>query len=193
MITPVKINDERLQSTMSRIRAGRTQQFFNKENNRHQKPDIIIDPPSQELFAKLIDDEWYWVSGCEECNGTEPANIYIKCIKHDVCVSCSIPRTELTHVPWGHTKGFLCKPCADAQDLQEKKEAFRKIKELGYDEFDYHDTDSVICPHCGDDQGTDDMYISGDLECSLCGGSFHMEFEAVPSFTTKVIGKRLLS
>lgn len=127
----ILIQDERLTPDLKRTRSGRTQEF-RAPDKKSFDADFTIEPPEKHIYAELIDNEWYWVNGCPECNGLEPTwrNTHIKCLEHDRCVSCRIKREELKEIPWGHQNGFKCKPCADKEKAIKLKSALEKIKSL---------------------------------------------------------------
>ena len=109
--------------------------------------------------------------------------ISIKCDKHDVCVTCSIPRKDLTEIPWGHPKGFKCKPCAWKEHELEKAEALSKMSKF-YDEWNYDSLDQMTCPYCDYEfDGSHDYYESDEeeVECGRCDNKFTVT--AIPSVT----------
>ena len=188
------INDDRLTPTMERIRNGKTQlfrernpsdrTFINKENS-----DVTLEHKNKEMFSELIDGEWYWVSGCAECNGNERGhNSYIECEKHDVCSCCGISRKELNDSVWGGHKGWTCKPCMEAKELEIRRKAFEK---LDGEEPDCYYTDEIICPHCGSEICKDEIRESQETECGVCGGEVEVEVEYILNYTTKIKGKRI--
>lgn len=189
----IKIDDPRLTPDLKRTRSGSTQQFYT--DNWHN---ILFElkHDRQEMYADLISGEWYWVNGCSKCNGSGEKYSYVVCDKHNVCVECGTHRRDLTDIPWGHADGFLCKPCADKRDIQLRKEAFNKVSEYEYDEDDYRYKSTVVCPHCGSDNGmewVDYQQTSSEQECGVCHGKYKLEIEFVPNFSTEVIGERLMS
>lgn len=168
---------------MKRVRNGRTQVFT--EGNltlklRHEK---------KEMFAKLIDGAWYWVSGCAECNGKERSwSTYIECEKHDRCSKCGTNRKDIKGDVWGGRKGWTCNPCMEVIRLEAKEEAFEK---LGGREPDCTYRDKIICAHCGSDISSSDLYESQDIECDVCEGEMHLEIEYTPTYSTSVKGERV--
>ena len=157
------IEDPRLTPTMERLRSGSKQLFrerdpSNKEFLRSSNAEVILEHERKEMYAELIDGEWYWVSGCAACNGhTRSWKSYIECVEHDVCVSCGISRTEVVGSVWGGLEGWTCKPCKETQRLEAMAQAFEA---LGGEEPDCDYRDTVICPHCGTEG--EDVYEDGD-------------------------------
>lgn len=202
-----KVNDLRIAGYVNRMRSGSEQVFYTGDDRRdferyqrdgrkemHDKADTIrINPPERHYHAELINGEWWWVNGCDECNG-EPANYcYIKCETHDVCVTCKCSRQELTESPWVTRTGWQCRPCAKKEGDIAKQAALQKVAEGEYEPHDYLGQDNVICPHCATE--FEDMMDDGEpeahQECDVCGGEFSIEVEYTVSFNTKVIGERL--
>jgi hypothetical protein len=189
------INDDRLTPTMKRGRSG-TKQYFKEYNpddrtSVHENAEVVLEHPTDvAMYAELIDGEWYWVTGCAECKG-EPRNMmsYVECDKHNVSKVCSIKSKDLPEgvVRWGGD-GWTCGTCKDARDAETRREAFEK---LDGEEPDCFYTDEPICPHCGSELGSDDLYESQDIECYVCEGNITVEVEFSRSFTTKVKGKRI--
>lgn len=167
---------------------------FRKPGNRSlqtEDADVLIRAPRKELYADLIEGQWCWVNGCPECHGEEPRWAYIKCDKHDVCITCRTPRKELTEIPWGHRKGFQCKPCADAEHKAERNAALARVANKEYDALDYLDNDRVVCPHCEHAYDPDGEVPEGEETCELCGGVFRVEPEYSVTFSTEVVGERV--
>lgn len=207
-----KIDDPRLTDYVNRQRNGATQVFYTGDDPRdftryrcelggikpnvkmHNKPDTIeIAAPEKHLYAELIEGEWWWVNGCGPCNGEERGwGTYIECEKHDVCRTCSIPRKQLTETPWGGSNGWQCKPCADtaAETLRATRLAEVAAKE--YDEWDYYHTDKVVCPHCGTSYAPDGEVTDGKENCGVCGGEYSIEVDYTVTYTTEVVGERVV-
>lgn len=194
MTTKTLINDKRLTPTMERVRSGRTQLF--RERNKVDRSfirlkncDVSLKHEDKEMFAELIEGEWYWVSGCSECNGGERDWMsYIECEKHDVCSCCSIAIKEIKGSVWGGRKGWTCKPCKEAKDLEIRIEAFVKLKG---EEPDCSYNDEIICPHCGSQISNDDMYENQDIECYVCNGEIHLEIHYSFNYSTTIKGERI--
>lgn len=188
------INDLRLTPDMRRTRSGSLQQFYKPGHGGwHSTPDVSLDPPEKHIFAELVDDVWCWVNGCPECKGEEPTwrNTYIKCHKHDVCCSCGINRQDLKEIPWGHSKGFKCKPCADKEHKLAKLEALSKMTKT-YNEWDYESRDSVTCPYCNYEfKENHNHYESEDVieTCDRCDNKFTVTAVHAITFTTVRIGE----
>ena len=208
-----KIDDERLTVYTNRTRGGSDQVFYTGSDGRdferyraeggvsksnvemHDKPDTIrLKPPEKHYYAQLIDGEWWWVNGCGECNGrNRDWATYIECDRHNVCRTCKVPRAELKETPWGGKNGWQCKPCGDAEREALKRERLKAVSNKDeYDEWDYYGTDKVICPHCESSYTHDCEPPEGEEECDVCGGVYSVEPEYTVTFTTKVVGKRLL-
>jgi hypothetical protein len=189
-----KINDPRLTLDLILTRSGSTM-LFRKPGNRSLQPrdaDIVIKAPRSELYAKIVDGAWQWVNGCPECNGKKPVWAYVKCDKHDVCVTCGKSRKNLTATPWAHEQGFRCKPCQDALNAARKQEALSRVAESEYDESDYWGTDKVVCPHCASGYQPEEGPPEGEEVCTVCGGKYEVEPEYTVTYTTTVVGERLL-
>ncbi len=188
-----KINDKRLTPDLRRVRGGSTMQFF-KPGHKTMQPedaDITIQAPRPELFAELINGEWFWVNDCPECKGEVPVYPYVKCDKHNVCVTCKTPRSKLTETPWGTRGGFECQPCFIARRELEKQEALERIAAKKYNEWDYYNMDNVVCPHCGTSYEPDCDISDDDEICELCGGEYSLKVEYSVSYTTEVVGTRI--
>jgi len=118
-----KINDNRLTSDMKRSRSGKTQLFRkdygDNDFTSRENADVILEHELPEMYAELIDGEWYWVKECAHCEDAMNYRenwSYQWCDKHNVCIDCGISRKELTKIPWRVSNGaFQCQEC------QEKK------------------------------------------------------------------------
>lgn len=189
----ILIKDSRLTPTMERTRNGSTQMFrernrpYNRGSIGSENFDVTLKHENKEMYAELIEDKWYWVSGCSECNGEPRGKSYIECEKHDVCKCCGTSRKEFEGAVWGGTKGWTCKPCEEKRMLSIRKEAFEK---LDGEEPDTSYTDKIICPHCGSINSNSEIHESQKLECYVCDGEFSLEVEYTVSYSTTVIGKR---
>ena len=189
------INDKRLTPTMERSRNGRIQEF--REKNQDDRSsiskkncDVSLEHENKEMYAELIDGQWYWVNGCGQCNGEERSwNTYIECEKHDVCSCCFIPRKKIKgNSVWGGNKGWTCKPCKETKDAEIRREAFEK---LDGEEPDCSYTDEIICPHCGSVISNDDLHESTDIECHVCDGEISLEVDYTASYSTSIKGERI--
>jgi len=190
------INDKRLTPTMQRIRSGRTQLF--REKNKDDRSfisdencDVSLAHENKEMYAELIDGHWYWVSGCEECNGRKRDSFksYIECEKHDVCSSCGISRKDIKDGSvWGGGPGWTCNSCHESERLAIRNEAFAK---LDGEEPDCDYCDEIVCPHCGSTMCKDDIYESQDMECYVCDGEFSLEVDYIASYSTTAKGERI--
>ena len=187
------INDDRLAGDLDRIRSGSTQQFYRK-GLRERNHVLSLEPPRKELYAELIDGEWYWVNGCAECNG-KPRDwmTYVECDEHNVCRTCKIKRADLKESPWGGKHGWQCAPCAKKEMEAKKQAALEAVASKEYDEWDFRHTDNVVCPHCTSSYEPDCETPEGEEVCETCGGAYSVEPEYTVTYTTKVVGERLLA
>lgn len=180
-----RINDERLTPTMDRVRSGSNQIFKEGEIT------FTLTHEKKSIYADLIDGEWFWVEGCGECRGEERGwNTYIECEEHNRCRVCEIKRKDLKEIPWGGSKGWICKPCQDAKDKEIRKQAFER---LNGKEPDTLYVDEIICPHCGTKINDEDLRESTKVDCHVCEGEMNLEVEWTPTYSTTVIGERLKS
>lgn len=189
---PKPINDSRLTPDLCRTRAGRIQQFSTPETARKTfEPDFKIEPPEPHIYAELINNQWNWVNGCDECNGKEGTWLtYIKCKEHDVCHSCKAARHTLKSAPWGHPKGIMCSPCMDKHRAIEKAEALAKVEARGFDEYDYMDISFAKCPYCDFELDAHEIPNESEtLKCGQCDNKFELEVHYNPTFTSRRIGK----
>lgn len=201
-----KINDQRLGGYTKRTRNGSTQVFYTGNDSRdsgryrkeggntgknvemHDKPDTLnITPPEKHYYSELIDGEWWWLNGCNECNGRPRGYSYVECVKHDVCSCCCRPRSDFEGAVWGGSNGWTCKPCEEANDKQEKEDALSSFDEDSFDEWDYKLEDEAKCPYCdarnvyeyeGDNDSPD------PIECHTCGNEFSLELHFEIKYTT---------
>ena len=202
--TPVyKIEDERLAAYEKRTRSGSTQVFYTGSDSRdferyraeggncghsvemHDKPDTIrLQPPERHYYAELIDGEWWWVNGCSKCNNDNRDWAgYIVCEKHDICVTCETPRSQIKETPWGHRKGWQCRPCHSAEHEADKKAALDAMPEE-HDDWDFHGRDEITCPYCAyefSDSWEHSADDNEDHECPRCDNVFKVT--AIPSLT----------
>lgn len=186
------INDSRLTPTMERIRSGKNQLF--RERNKNDRTfisdencDVKLFHEDESMYAELIEDKWYWVSGCSECNGKPRSVSYIECEKHNVCKCCGISRKEIKGAVWGGTKGWTCPSCHEEQKIETRREAFEKLDgEIPYTSYE----SEIICPHCGTKINSEGIHENQNLDCYVCEGSFSLEVEYTASYSTTVIGKR---
>ena len=101
------------------------------------------------------------------------------CEKHDVCISCGVPRKGLGHTPWGVRLGsFQCQPC-------EERERKERIAERQSKEIDHEYTSEVVCPHCGYEHGDSWEMSDGNYECPECNEPFDLERIVSVSYTTR--------
>lgn len=175
-----KINDERLTPELSRSRNGAKQEFYFKTKTRNPHIDgyefTLKHPTDRSMYAELIDNEWYWVSGCCECNGQPRESFtYMECEKHNVCVKCSKPRAE-AKTAWGWEGGWCCGTCQKIAHEIDKEEALAKMpSDEDYDEWDYHDKDEITCPYCAYEFSDSWECADSDAEekdCPRCDNTF---------------------
>lgn len=189
------INDKRLTPTMDRVRNGATQMFREKDKNDRsfissKNCDVSLTHENKEMYADLIDGEWYWVSGCGACLGEGRSfKTYIECEKHDICRSCGISRKDITSVAWGGRNGWQCQGCKDVDDAERRTSAFEKL-DGGEPNCLY--MDNVICPHCGSELNSNGLNETQDMECYVCEGEMLLEVEHVAVYSTYVKGKRVV-
>jgi len=201
-----KIGDPRIAEYTKRTRNGREQVFYTGNDERdfdryraegggrkpnvemHDKPDTIrISHENKSYYAELIEGVWWWLDGCNECNGRpRGAFTYMgECDKHNVCRTCRIHRSKLIDTPWGGRDGWQCKPCAESEHEAEKQEALSKMPcEEDFCEWDYHGVDEITCPYCNLEFS--DSWESADdddeaHECPRCDNTFTVT--AVPSLS----------
>jgi len=134
------------------------------------------------------------VSGCAKCTASGERYSYSVCEEHDVCIRCSTHRSALAETPWGNPDGFICKPYRDREDSPDKAEALAKVAKHDYHQSDYRAQDECKCPHCAtvihiesEDYGDKNMY------CDTCGGRFELTTECSVTFTTRVVGERIIA
>ena len=208
-----KIQDPRLAGYTNRTRSGSHQVFYTGNDSRdfdryhaeggasnhsvkmHDKPDTIqLEPSEKHHYAELIDGEWWWLNGCAECNGN-PRDwmTYIECDKHNVCRSCRASRSEITEPPWGGKSGWQCVPCANAEKAALKLERLQAMAAKEYDEWDYQNQDEVICPHCEYSFQPDSDDPDGSEQCEVCDGEYTVDTEYSRTFSTTVVGERVVA
>lgn len=155
-------------------------------NKGSQKfPEYSLMPPERGLYAKQIDGEWFWVSGCAKCNERGERWSYIVCEKHDVCISCATSRASLTEMPWVHPDGFICRSCKDLRHELAKSEALANAKAKGHSEHDCSYTSEIICPCCASVIPSDDSHEStSGMTCRVCDAEFDVEVEYSVTYTT---------
>lgn len=204
------IDDTRLSDYTNRTRSGSTQVFYTGNDSRdfpryqmerktdpsapmQDKPDTIrLEPPEQHYYAELIDGDWWWVNGCAECNG-RPRDwmTYIECEKHNRCRTCKLPRDKIIGIPWGDKNGWQCESCKAKEKKLLRKKRLQEVAAQGYDSYDYQYCDTIMCPHCGTSYDPDED-PQGDQECDLCGGKYTLDIQVTRTFSTAVIGKRII-
>lgn len=195
-----KIEDPRLFSGINRVRSG-SKQFFGerivKGGKCIQECDFEIIPPQRSWYAVEIDGSWYWIEGCDHCNGNvRDFGSYVRCEKHDVCVDCGVDRHNAsTHrsidglgAVWGCSGGWRCNNCQEAMNAKRLAEAeARIIPEDEYDELDFYNEDEAKCPWCKALISTDESYgaESEECECGECERRFKLTAVHSVSWTTE--------
>lgn len=195
----ILIDNSKLTPTMKIVRCGKTQLF--REHNPNDRSfiseencDLILRHQNKAMYAKLIDNQWYWVNGCGPCNGEERSwKTYIECEKHDVCRECSISRKEIKEAVHGGSNGWLCPNCMQLKKDERRREAFEKFNSDNLSQSDFNSTDEILCPHCGSPTGDEGIHESQDIECHVCEGEIHLTVEFIPYYTTTIKGKRVKS
>ena len=194
------IIDERLNSELTRTRSGSTQCFYNKSVTKNPHIDgyeFKLSHDLPEMYAEKIEGKWYWVNGCSHCDRSQTA--YVCCDKHNVCLTCSTPRNEISGNAWGRTNNqWQCSPCHDAEKTSARNDALnrvaRAVEESGeYDQWEYSAQDNIKCPHCATkyEPCTADGVPEGNEVCSTCDGVFEVEPEYSITYTTRVVGESL--
>lgn len=206
-----KINDARIIKYKKRTRHGSEQVFYTGSDERdfdryrreggnsghgvkmHDKPDTIrIQPPERHYYALIIDGEWWWVNGCDECNGRpRDWTTYIECEKHNVCRTCN-KRSSDAKTRWGGRAGWQCGTCKNIEDAARRKDALEKVASKEYDELDYWNTDNIVCPHCASSYEYYCELPEGDEICYVCGGEYTITPEYTVTFTTVCKGERVV-
>ncbi|MBB1290995.1 MULTISPECIES: hypothetical protein [unclassified Pseudoalteromonas] len=193
------INNSRLTAKMDVVRNGSTM-LFREEKSRNSinlgNADVVLKHPTNKaMYAKLIKNNWYWVNGCSHCDPSQSP--YIVCDEHDKCITCKEPRSAQTQAVWGcFNNTWRCAPCQTKLDNAEKQIALKRVAKAvenngGYDQWEYRLQDNIKCPHCATEYEPDDV-PEGEQSCDTCGGSYNVEPEHSISYTTTVIGERLL-
>lgn len=179
-----EIHDERLTPNLNRVRSGPIQSFKDKDENWKVRRSVFkLTPPSQEYFANIHEGKWYWMNGCDKCNGRTESYPYIRCVKHDVCIDCGIPRDDMKDVPWGVPGGIRCKPCGEILHNKEKAKALSLMGE--YDEENYRGLDIPTCPHCNLELDYSDFYEAQkeEIVCYRCDNTYTITAEHITTFT----------
>ena len=195
-----KINDPRLTTTMDLCRSWRIQVFREPLNSKGERKrhfanekdeDVItLKHEKQEYYAKLIEDEWYWINGCYECNGEKRDWMcYSICNEHNVCRTCGIhssdPKVKVRH---GGKEGWQCNTCHDIEESIQTAEWRAKIPEE-FDRWDFMNLDTVKCPWCGYEwdhyDACESHHKSSDKEeeCHMCKNKFKVTGEYKVEFT----------
>jgi len=191
----IKIEDSRLTPTMKFVRSGSKVMFreYNPGDRsfiRKENCNFTLIPDKKSMYPELIDGEWCWVEGCQECLGLprNPIKSYIECEEHDVCRSCGIKREDVAKYVYGCMGGWLCPSCHKQEKADERAAAYAKLDGKTPDTSGISD---VICPHCGSDLGSDDRYENEEITCETCGGDLQLTVEFDPVYSTSVIGERI--
>lgn len=199
------ITNKALTPTMEILRSGSTMLFREKNPDDRtfidsKNADVILEHPSNKaMYADLVNEQWYWVNGCSHCDNSQSP--YIVCEKHDKCVDCNKPRSFFKEAVWGcRNNTWQCNGCHEKEAARAKQEALqrvaRKVKESGeYDEWEYYNQDKIKCPHCATEiePCTADGVPEGKETCHVCNGDYEIEPIYELTYTTKVLGERLLA
>lgn len=168
-----------------RTRSGNTN-IWNDPFYKNGLPEVKLEPPIAGLYAERFEDGWYWVCGCHKCLENNKPYSYVVCEEHDRCITCGIPRKELTESPWGNSDGFQCKTCHTKEHDKRKMEAIQYALECGHSEDDCFYTTEILCPSCASVNSNDDMHESGEheVECAVCDTKFNVEVDYEVRYTS---------
>ena len=165
----ILIEDDRLTPDMRFFNYESGTCFYKPDNLSLQQEgaDYVVTKDRQELKVRLIDGKFYWVNECPTCKGEQFRWVFSRCSKHDTCAQCGINRKDLKDTPWGHEKGFMCKPCVDKKLAVKIVEFQARNKGECY----FMGNDRPICPNCGEE--IQDVYPEDgeqelELECPSC-------------------------
>lgn len=152
-------------------------------------PKVELEPPVLGLYAERFEDGWYWVCGCHKCLENNKPYSYVVCEEHDRCITCGIPRKELTDIPWGRADGIQCKTCHAREHEERKVNAIQSARESGHSEDNCVYTREVLCPVCGTENSNDDMHESSEHEvsCFVCDTEFNVEVSYETRYTSTMI------
>lgn len=192
-LTPIRICREIPSGFGSPVRSGQLT-IWGPDTDKAQ---VILTAPQRGWKAELLDengkDAWFWVCECPSCTGVWDVPYFVnKCVEHDVCVQCATPRSELTEIPWGHVKGFMCKPCDEHNRKMELAVAMSVFRESKHDDFYFEYNNEIVCPHCGTKHDTDgdDYGADGDefeRECRLCEKTYTVIVNLDVTWSTKKV------
>jgi hypothetical protein len=203
----IKINDDRLTPYLSLTRPGKfytgndprdwdryNRDRYDKNGNyinnveMHERADVInIEPPEKHYHAELIDNEWWWVNGCQACNGRSRRFAFRECIQHDVCSICGKPRGHSghKHVMGGGENGWFCVPCHETAELIRKTEAKARI---GMEDIEHDFTSDIVCPYCGYTYCESHQYNHDDgdkITCDDCDSVFFVSIHHNVNYSTE--------
>ena len=183
MTSKMLIEDERLTPNLKRARNGHKQEFRSNDGNVK----FTLTHDERHFYAELINQQWFWVNGCEECNGEEPNYCYVKCVEHDVCVDCKLQRVSATQPHWGCSNGFRCNKCQDVIDKKHKEKIQETINSFEYDKWDFYCLDEITCPYCKSTvEDNEDNYDAHrkTYDCEECENNFTLTAEHTVSWTS---------
>ncbi len=168
-----------------RTRSGNTN-IWNDPFYKNGLPEVKIEPPIVGLYAERFEDGWYWVCGCNKCLGNGELYCYVVCEEHDRCITCGIPRKELTETPWGKPDGIQCRSCHAKEREEQKENALQSARERGHSEDDCSYTSEVLCPVCGSENSNDDMHTTNEheVQCDVCDTEFIVNVEYEVRYTS---------
>jgi hypothetical protein len=189
------LNDPRVQPGMKRTRSGPHQHFYEEVSRRKRVAlyDFTIPSPQKSWYAQEIDGVWCWVDGCDKCNGVHENHCYIRCEKHDVCVSCGIGREQAAvnknGAKWGVRGGWQCETCHESARQIRLAAAEARIRERDEnEETECFFESEPHCPWCGfkmDDDGENNSAVSQIEECPDCERQFKLTAEHSVNWSTE--------
>ena len=83
--------------------------------------DLVGGYKNKEMYAKLINNKWYWVSDCRKYNNQLTGKTYIECKKHSVCNECGISREKTVDNVWSITDVWVCRKCWERKQNKKLK------------------------------------------------------------------------
>ncbi|MGL4959268.1 MAG: hypothetical protein ACRC49_09775 [Plesiomonas sp.] len=196
------IINSKLTPTMKVVRAGSLMLFreYNPQDwsfiSKENASVILEHPTNKAMYAALVDGQWVWRNGCNQCDKKETR--YILCDHHDKCEHCGISHKDYKSAKYGTSSGWICEACHDALAERTKQEALIRManrveRDGEYRAYLYDLNESVTCPHCANKwQPDEDVNESSIHACVVCGGKYTIEQEITILYSTKPVGARLL-
>lgn len=170
-----------------RLRNGHTN-IWNEGSTDTANPEVSLTPPQNGLYAERFTDGWYWVNGCATCENGVKTDSYIVCDNHNRCADCGTHHDDLTEIPNGTPRGFVCKPCYTKQHEKRRDMALQRAKNSRHSEYDCNERDEIICPECADAIDDDDGASDGDEQtCPTCQAVFAIHLSI--KYSTTLIRK----